>query len=346
MKGAVAGDHKKPATTIPGDDTDPRTRSTGTSPRPRRTPGGSPTSPTCQPGSGSCTSRSCWTCTRAHRRLAGSSSLRTDLALDALEQGIWPRQRKGTPARAGPPQRQRSQYLSIRYTERLEEPGIVASVGSVGDFYDNAAAEALNRLFKTELIRRLGPWRSLEHVEFEVLKWVDWYNQGRLHSWCATPHPPSTKTPTTLPNPFPDDRRGRTPDSPLNPGRFIINALLSAQAEAVCGAEYGTRSEDRINRRNGFGPAGPGHPGRHDRGGNPRTTRHVLPGLVADPAPPRGGGADHGGGDLLPARGVHPADGQAGADPGDHRVVEVAAGVGDGQGPRRAGGSVPDPAPG
>ncbi|MGW5239368.1 integrase core domain-containing protein, partial [Monashia sp. NPDC004114] len=76
------------------------------------------------------------------------------------------------------------QYLSIRYTERLDEAGIIASVGSKGDSYDNAAAEALNRLFKTELIHRAGPWRSLEHVEFEVLKWVDWYNRERLHSWC------------------------------------------------------------------------------------------------------------------------------------------------------------------
>ena len=75
------------------------------------------------------------------------------------------------------------QYLSIRYTERLEELDFTASVGSKGDSYDNAAAEALNRLFKTEVIRRLGPWRTLDHVEFEVLKWVDWYNQRRLHTW-------------------------------------------------------------------------------------------------------------------------------------------------------------------
>ncbi len=78
-----------------------------------------------------------------------------------------------------------AQYLSISYTERLDELGITASVGSKGDSYDNAAAEALNRLFKTEVIHRLGPWRTLEHVELEVLKWVDWYNQRRLHSWCG-----------------------------------------------------------------------------------------------------------------------------------------------------------------
>jgi len=76
------------------------------------------------------------------------------------------------------------QYRAIRYTERLEELGIVASVGSKGDSYDNAAAEALNRVFKTELIRRRGPWRTLEHVELEVLRWVDWYNTARPHTWC------------------------------------------------------------------------------------------------------------------------------------------------------------------
>jgi len=114
-----------------------------------------------------------------------STSLRTDLALDALEQAIWTRQREGRDLGALVHHSDRGvQYLAIRYTERLEELGITASVGSKGDSYDNAAAEALNRLFKTEVIRRLGPWRTLEHVEFEVLRWVDWYNQRRLHGWC------------------------------------------------------------------------------------------------------------------------------------------------------------------
>jgi putative transposase len=74
------------------------------------------------------------------------------------------------------------QYLSTRYTERFQDAGIVASVGSRGDSYDNAAAEALNRLFKTKLIHRRGPWRKLDQVEFAVLTWVDWYNTTRrLH---------------------------------------------------------------------------------------------------------------------------------------------------------------------
>ena len=72
------------------------------------------------------------------------------------------------------------QYVAIRYTERLLEAGIEPSVGSVGDSYDNALAETINGLFKTEVIRRRGPWRSLEAVEFATLEWVDWYNNRRL----------------------------------------------------------------------------------------------------------------------------------------------------------------------
>ena len=73
-----------------------------------------------------------------------------------------------------------SQYVSIRYTERLAEAGIEPSVGSVGDSYDNALAETVIGLFKTEVIRRRGPWRSLEAVEFATLEWVDWFNNRRL----------------------------------------------------------------------------------------------------------------------------------------------------------------------
>ena len=75
-----------------------------------------------------------------------------------------------------------SQYLSIRYTERLAEAGIDTSVGSVGDSYDNALAESVIGLFKTEVINFLGPWKSMAQVEWETLKWVAWYNAERLHS--------------------------------------------------------------------------------------------------------------------------------------------------------------------
>jgi len=114
------------------------------------------------------------------RRIVGwrvSSSLRTDLALDALEQALYARpavdQLVHHSDRGG-------QYLSIRYTERLVEAGIAPSVGSVGDSYDNALAESVIGLYKTEVIRRQGPWRSLETVEFKTLEWVDWFNTRRL----------------------------------------------------------------------------------------------------------------------------------------------------------------------
>jgi putative transposase len=73
-----------------------------------------------------------------------------------------------------------TQYLSIRYTERLAEAGIEPSVGSIGDSYDNALAETIIGLFKTEVIRQLGPWRNVDHVEIETLVWVDWFNNRRL----------------------------------------------------------------------------------------------------------------------------------------------------------------------
>ena len=73
-----------------------------------------------------------------------------------------------------------TQYLSIRYSERLAEAGIEPSVGSVGDSYDNALAETINGLFKAEVIHRRGPWRSFEAVEYATLEWVDWFNNRRL----------------------------------------------------------------------------------------------------------------------------------------------------------------------
>jgi putative transposase len=72
------------------------------------------------------------------------------------------------------------QYLSIRYTERLIEAGVESSVGSTGDAYDNALAETINGLFKAEVIRKRGPWKGLEDVEYATLEWVDWFNNRRL----------------------------------------------------------------------------------------------------------------------------------------------------------------------
>ena len=116
------------------------------------------------------------------RRIVGwrvSNSLRTDLALDALEQAIYDRCATDTGDLVHHSDRG-TQYLSIRYTERLADAGIELSVGRRGDAYDNALAETVIGLFKTEVIRRRGPWRSLEAVEFATLAWVDWFNHRRL----------------------------------------------------------------------------------------------------------------------------------------------------------------------
>lgn len=109
------------------------------------------------------------------------NSLRTDLALDALEMAIWARRRHDLTGLIHHSDRG-VQYLSIRYTERLAEVGAVNSVGSRGDSYDNALAEAVNGLYKAEVIHKSGPWRSLDQVEFATAKWVHWWNHERLHS--------------------------------------------------------------------------------------------------------------------------------------------------------------------
>ncbi len=110
-----------------------------------------------------------------------SMSMRTSLVLDTIEQAIWTRQREGITDLTGVPSpRQRSQYMSIAFTERLAEAGVDISVGAVGDALDNALAESVIGLFKTELIRRRGPWRTVEHVEAATLHWVDWFNRHRL----------------------------------------------------------------------------------------------------------------------------------------------------------------------
>jgi putative transposase len=109
-----------------------------------------------------------------------SNSLRSDLAIDALEMALHSRREKGLEHLIHHSDRG-VQYLSIRYSERLGEAGATASVGSKGDSYDNALAESFNGLFKTELIHRQGPWRNVEHVEWATLHYVDWFNNRRLH---------------------------------------------------------------------------------------------------------------------------------------------------------------------
>ena len=114
------------------------------------------------------------------RRIIGwrvATSMRTDLVLDALEQALWSRvDVRGVVHHSD----RGSQYLSIKYSERLTEAGVEPSVGSIGDSYDNALAETIIGLFKTEVIHHRGPWRSVDAVEYATLEWVDWFNNRRL----------------------------------------------------------------------------------------------------------------------------------------------------------------------
>ena len=111
-----------------------------------------------------------------------SNSLRSDLAIDALEMAVWNRTRAGQVLDGLVHHSDKGvQYLSIRYSERLAENDIVASVGSTGDSYDSAMAEAFNSLYKWELIYPKGPWTGLDDVEFATMGYIDWFNHRRLH---------------------------------------------------------------------------------------------------------------------------------------------------------------------
>ena len=105
------------------------------------------------------------------------NSLQTDIVLDALEQALWAR---GKPQGVTHHSDRGSQYLSIKYTERLSEAGFKASTGSVGDSYDNALAETINGLYKAEVIHKNGPWKGRDDVEQATLTWVEWFNNRRL----------------------------------------------------------------------------------------------------------------------------------------------------------------------
>jgi putative transposase len=111
-----------------------------------------------------------------------ATSLYTDLALDALQMAIWRRQAAGADLAGLVHHSDRGvQYRAVRYTQRLAEADAVASVGSKGDSYDNAMAEAFNSLYKAELVRNRGPWRDLDDLEIATVEYIDWYNNRRLH---------------------------------------------------------------------------------------------------------------------------------------------------------------------
>ena len=117
------------------------------------------------------------------RRVVGwqlSTSLRTDLALDALEMGMWTRQRAGQDVEGLKHYSDKGvQYVAVRYTQRMAEAGAVASVGSTGDSCDNALADAFNSLFKAELVRNHGPWKNIDELEIATAEYIDWFNHRR-----------------------------------------------------------------------------------------------------------------------------------------------------------------------
>jgi putative transposase len=156
-------------------------------------------------------------CSRAIVGWQTSRSLRSDLALDALEQALW--------ARGGPfdglvhHSDRGVQYLSIRYTERLAEAGAVTSVGSRGDSYDNALAESVIGLYKAELVHRRGPWRGLDDLELATLEWVDWFNHRRLFGVLGYVPPAEYEANHYREQVLAEAGTQRT-ESPSNPGRF------------------------------------------------------------------------------------------------------------------------------
>jgi putative transposase len=141
------------------------------------------------------------------RRVVGwqlSKSLRTDLALDALEMGIWTRRHDGHDVTGLKHHSDKGvQYLAVRYTQRLAEAGAVASVGSTGDSYDNALAEAFNSLFKAELVRNKGPWKNIDDLEIAVAEYIDWFNHRRLHGEIGLVPPAEFETEHYRHNPAP-----------------------------------------------------------------------------------------------------------------------------------------------
>lgn len=124
------------------------------------------------------------------RRILGwstSTSMTTDFVLHAFEQAVWTRNRYGTADFTDLVHHhdRGSQYTSIRFGQALTEAGIAGSVGSTGDSYDNALAESINGLYKTELIKPRKPWRTVDEVEIATAEWVDWFNHRRLYEYCG-----------------------------------------------------------------------------------------------------------------------------------------------------------------
>jgi putative transposase len=133
------------------------------------------------------------------RRILGwraAATMSTTMVLDSIEQAIWTRQREGIFDLKDVVHHtdRGSQYTSIRLTERLARAGIQPSVGAVGSSYDNALAETINGLYKTELIKPRKPWRTVDEVEYATAEWVDWFNNHRLYEYCGDVPPVEMET--------------------------------------------------------------------------------------------------------------------------------------------------------
>ena len=144
------------------------------------------------------------------------------MVLDGIEQAIWTRQCEGLFDLKDVVHHtdRGSQYTSTRFTERLAEAGIQPSVGAVGSSYDNALAETINGLYKTELIGPRKPWRTIEEVELATAEWVDWFNHRRLYEYCGDIPPVDLEAAYYTQQRRPAAGRAHTRKSPDSPGRF------------------------------------------------------------------------------------------------------------------------------
>lgn len=144
-----------------------------------------------------------------------SRSLHTELALDALQMALWNRGRNNTDLTGLLHHSDRGvQYTAVRYAQKLAEQNAVASVGAKGDSYDNAMAEALNSLYKAELVRNKGPWRGIDDLEIATAEYVDWYNHRRLHTQIGM-LPPAEYEATHLPGTHPSTAPASTRTEPV-----------------------------------------------------------------------------------------------------------------------------------
>jgi putative transposase len=161
------------------------------------------------------------------RRILGwrvASTMATSMVLDAIEQAIWTRHQDGVIDLKDVVHHtdRGSQYTSIRFSERLAEAGIQPSVGAVGSSYDNALAETINGLYKTELIRPRKPWRTVEELELATAEWVNWFNHYRLYEYCGDIPTGRTREGLLRSQTETSRRlRSQTRKSPDSPGRFI-----------------------------------------------------------------------------------------------------------------------------